>query len=141
MRGVRAEELAIWVMSNGWYLFPIDRSSHAVQRPLHQSAVDLAQMPAPCAADADGFLLAGSLPLEPSLRFSRVADEPLERHVAAQFVWSALGLCTRALAADTASAIMPAAASPVLSNPAASVPMTLTQHRPQGRRWGYTCAR
>ena len=141
VRGVRGEELGIWVMGNGWYLFPIDRSSHAVQRPLFQSAADLAQMPAPCAADADGFLLAGSLPLEPSLRFSRAADAPSERHVAAQFVWSSLGLCTRALAADTGSAITPAAASPApASDPAATVPLTLSQHRPLGRRWGYICA-
>ncbi|MEO6601294.1 MAG: hypothetical protein ABIQ16_15560, partial [Polyangiaceae bacterium] len=69
VRGIRGDELGVWVANRGWYLYPIDPVSHAVGTPLYQSPADLAVIPAPCAPDADGFLLGGSPSLEPSLRF------------------------------------------------------------------------
>ncbi len=150
VRGVRGDELGIWVASRGWYLYPIDPLSHAVGTPLYQSPADLAVIPAPCAADADGFLLGGSPSLEPSLRFPggpNGADELIARRVEAQFLWSARGLCTRALAADTETQIKRAtsAANVSAANGSSSerpraVPLAVTERRPQGRRWGYVCA-
>jgi hypothetical protein len=144
VRGAHGDELGIWVTGRGWHLFPIDPRSHAVQNPLSQSFADLAHLPLPCPVDADGFLLTGGLSLEPSLHFSGDSEDINARHVEAEFVWSARGLCTRALAADTESLVsrtVPThrdrAASP---NPSATVPLTLSERRPQGRRWGYLCA-
>ncbi|MEP7050181.1 MAG: hypothetical protein ABJB12_07510 [Pseudomonadota bacterium] len=141
VRGVRDDELGIWVIGSGWYLFPVDPKSFALRAPLVQSPADLAQMPPACAPDADGFLLSGAPSLEPSLRFLKEATELPARRVEAQFIWSAHGLCTRALAADTDSAIKhvgpertPASARP------GSVPLALTERRPQGRRFGYACS-
>jgi hypothetical protein len=139
VHGVRGEELGIWVNSRGWYLFPIDPVSHALQAPLSLSPAEVAVMPQPCSPDADGFLLAGAPSLEPNLRFSAGNEVPSARRVEAQFIWSARGLCTRALAADsdgphgrtagnTAAASLP------------TVPLTVSERRPQGRRWGYVCA-
>jgi hypothetical protein len=100
-------------------------------------------MPAPCAPGADGFLLTGSPSLEPSLRFSK-PDELNARRVEAQFIWSAGGLCTRALAADTDSIVKRSltVAPPIARAPGngVSVPLTVSERRPQGRRWGYVCA-
>ena len=142
VRGVRGEELGIWVTGRGWYLFPIDAATHAVHSPLYQSPADLAQMPPPCAADADGFLLTGAPSLEPNLRFARAGEELSARHVEAEFLWSARGLCTRALAADTETLLKHSAsigASKLAAG--ATVSLTVSERRPQGRRWGYLCAR
>ena len=148
VHGAHDDELGIWVggaqARAGWYLFPIDPVSHAVGSPLYQSPADLAAIPALCAPDADGFLLSGAPSLEPSLRFAN--DELNTRHVEAQFLWSARGMCIRSLAADT-EALVSTKRSPSSNGFAndeqarAAVPLTVTEHRPQGRRWGYVCAR
>ncbi len=138
VRGAHVDELGIWVMGRGWFLYPIDPTTHAVGSPLYQSPADLAVIPPPCADDGDGFLLTGGPSLEPNLRFS---DELTGRRVEAQFLWSARGLCTRALAADTEARLTRTsnvAAAPNKSR--ATVPLTVTERRPQGRRWGYVCA-
>ena len=142
VRGVRDDELGIWVIGRGWYLFPVDPKTFALRAPLTQSPADLAEMPPVCAADADGFLLSGAPSLEPSLRFGKEAADLSARRVEAQFIWSARGLCTRALAADTDSAIKRGGAehASLASTPRLAVPLTVSERRPQGRRFGYTCS-
>jgi len=139
VHGIRGEELGIWVMGRGWYLYPIDATSHALAAPLSLSAADLALMPAPCVSDADGFLLAGAPSLEPNLRFTGASEGLSARRVEAQFIWSARGLCTRALSAESdgpPSRLGAGSSAP----PLASVPLTVSERRPSGRRWGYVCA-
>jgi hypothetical protein len=139
VRSVHGEELGIWVTGRGWYLYPIDSVSHALQAPLSVSPAELALMPPPCVADQDGYLLAGAPSLEPTLRAFSGAETIAARRVEAQFIWSARGLCTRALAAESdgphggITSTMPAAT-------AAGVPLTVTDRRSSGRRWGYVCA-
>jgi hypothetical protein len=143
VRGARRDELGIWVIGRGWYLFPIDPKTFAVLSPLYESPADLAQMPPACAPGSDGFLLSGSPTLEPNLRFAK-PDDISARRVEAQFIWSAGGVCTRALAADTDSIVkrsLTVAPAPTREpSRAAGVPLTVSERRPQGRRWGYTCA-
>jgi hypothetical protein len=141
VRGAHQDELGIWVIGRGWYLFPIDPKTFAVRSPLHETPADLAAMPAPCAPDADGFLLSGAPSLEPSLRFAKPEDVIAHR-VEAQFIWSAAGLCTRALAADTDGIVKrsPTSASAIAREPGSSVPLTVSERRPQGRRLGYVCS-
>ena len=139
VHGLRGDELGIWVTDRGWYLFPIDAVSHALGAPLSLRPADLALMPKPCAPDADGFLLSGGPSLEPSLRFPGGGEALAARRVEAQFVWSARGVCTRALAAETEGqrSRVGSGASPAAGS---TVPLTLTERRPLGRRWGYVCA-
>jgi hypothetical protein len=139
VHGVRGEELAIWVTGRGWYLFPIDSVSHALGAPLSLSPAELSQMPPPCVPDADGFLLTGAPSLEPNLRFSAANEALSVRRVEAQFIWSARGVCTRGLAAET-DAPHPRATTGASSTLLSSVPLTVSERRPQGRRWGYVCA-
>jgi len=143
VRGVRGDALGIWVVARGWYLFPVDPATGAVSAPLQESAADLATMPPLCAPDADGFLLSDRLALEPNLRFSRGAEDLTARHVEAQFVWSARGLCTRALAADTDGMPKRAASSVARASEAkqnGKVPLAVSERRPEGRRWGFMCS-
>ncbi len=99
-------------------------------------------MPPPCAADADGFLLTDRLALEPNLSFSRTAGEVTAHHVDAQFIWSARGLCTRALAAET-EGMQKRGSAPVVrsaeTKPSNQVPLVVSERRPEGRRWGFRC--
>jgi hypothetical protein len=139
VHGMRGDELGIWVTGRGWYLFPIDAVSHELGAPLSLSPAELSAMPPPCAPDADGFLLTGAPSLEPSLRFSGANEALSVRRVEAQFVWSARGVCTRSLAAET-DAPHPRAAGGAPSAALARVPLTVSERRPQGRRWGYVCA-
>jgi hypothetical protein len=141
VRGSRADELGLWVIGRGWYLFPIDPKTFAVHSPFQRNPADLAAMPPPCAPDADGFLLSGAPSLEPSLRFAK-PEEVNARRVEAQFIWSAAGLCTRALAADTDSTVKRGStiAQAAGREPGGTVPLTVSERRPQGRRWGYVCA-
>jgi hypothetical protein len=142
VRGVHGDALGIWVMARGWYLFPVDPETGSIGQPLYESPADLATMPVSCAPDADGFLLSGQPTLEPNFSFPHFADELTARHVEAQFVWSARGLCTRALAADTESVLRrtPAAATRNgEAKTASKVPLAVSERRPEGRRWGFTC--
>lgn len=148
VRGQRGEELGVWVVGRGWYLFPIDPSTRQLGSPLYRSAQDLATIPPVCEADADGYLLAGALSLEPSLRFTRSTDELSARRIEGQFIWSARGLCTRALAADTdnvpprspTAAKAATGAVPEAPKATLSLPLTVTERRPSGRRWAYVCS-
>lgn len=139
VHGVRGEELGIWVTGRGWYLYPIDSTSHALQAPLSVTPAELSTMPPPCVSDVDGFLLTGAPSLEPNLRFLPGNETLGARRVEAQFVWSASGLCTRALAAEgDAPASRASGKASVVSGTA--VPLTVTDRRPLGRRWGYVCS-
>jgi hypothetical protein len=141
VRGVHGDALGIWVAALGWYLFPIDPETGSASAPLYESPADLATMPPACAPDADGFLLSDHLALEPTLRFPHNFDGTSARRVAAQFIWSARGLCTRALAADSEGSVKRASSSAAREpNPRARVPLTLTERRPEGRRYGFMCA-
>ncbi len=145
VRSLDREELAVWVIARGWYLYPIDAKSFTVRAPFYRSPIDLAEVPEPCAGDEQGFLLSGSPTLEPTLRFSRPPEELSVRRLEGQFVWSARGLCTRALAAETDS---PSKRSAELASSFAdattakqAIPLTVTERRPLGRRVGYSCSR
>ncbi len=135
VHGVRGDELGIWVTGRGWYLFPIDPVSHALEAPLALSPADLALMPPPCVSDADGFLLTGAPSLEPNLRFSAANEALSARRVEAQFIWSARGLCTRALAAESEGPHGRVSGNALAASPAA-VPLTVSERRPQGRPLG-----
>ncbi|HYQ43993.1 MAG TPA: hypothetical protein VER11_18555 [Polyangiaceae bacterium] len=139
VRGVRSEELGIWVMGRGWFLYPIDPVSHALQAPLSASPAELSVMPPPCVSDADGFLLTGAPALEPNLRLSPAGEGLGPRRIAAQFLWSARGLCTRALAAESDGQPGRIAGNAPVTR-AVGVPLTVTDRRSSGRRWGYVCA-
>jgi hypothetical protein len=139
VRGARGEELGIWVTGRGWFLYPIDSDSHALQAPLYASPAELSVMPPPCVSDADGFLLTGAPSLEPNLRFPPGNDGMNARHVEAQFIWSARGLCTRALAAESDVPPGRVLGKASLSS-SATVSLVVTDRRPLGRRWGYVCA-
>jgi hypothetical protein len=143
VRGVHGESLGIWVMANGWYLFPIDPETGLASAPFYASPAELSSIPPACAADADGFLLSGAPTLEPNLSFPRGSEGLSARQVAAQFVWSARGLCTRALAADTELMPPKHASSSVVrhaeTKALGKVPLVITERRPEGRRWGFTC--
>jgi hypothetical protein len=152
VRGVNGGELGVWVASRGWYLYPIDPVRHSVGAPLYQSPADLAAIPPPCSPDAEGFLLGGSPSLEPSLRFpggANGAEELIARRVEAQFLWSTRGVCTRGLAADTETQVKRTTSAPNVTTSSAGsserqragVPLTVTERRPQGRRWGFVCSR
>ena len=139
VRGVRGEELGIWVQGRGWYLYPIDPASRVLQAPLYASPAELSVMPPSCVSDADGFLLTGAPSLEPNLRFLPASDGLSARRVEAQFLWSARGLCTRALAAES-DGPQGRALGKGSTLAGATVPLTVTDRRPLGRRWGYVCA-
>jgi hypothetical protein len=141
VRGVHGDALGIWVAARGWYLFPVDPDSGVVSAPLYESPADLAAMPPACAPDADGFLVSGAPTLEPNLGFPRAGENLVAGHVEGQFIWSARGLCTRALSADTEG--MPKRGPAVRAAEAKSnvkVPLAIIERRPEGRRWGFMCA-
>ena len=142
VRGIHDDELGIWVIARGWYLFPVDPKTFTLRAPLAQTPADLAEIPPVCAPDADGFLLSGAPSLEPTLRFPKEASDVSAHRIEAQFIWSARGLCTRALAADTDSAIKHAATEHALpaSTLRSALPLAVVERRPQGRRFGYACS-
>ena len=139
VHGVRGEELGIWVTGRGWYLYPIDSTSHALQAPLSVTPAELSVLPPPCVSDVDGFLLTGAPSLEPNLRLTPANEGIGVRRVEAQFIWSAHGLCTRALAAESDGPPSHTREKSSVDK-GASVPLTVTDRRPLGRRWGYVCA-
>jgi hypothetical protein len=141
-RAVHGDALGIWVVGRGWYLFPVDPESGVAGAPLYESPADLATMPPACAPDADGFLLSDRLALEPTLHFSHGSEDFAAHRVDAQFIWSARGLCTRALAADTDGSVRRQAvqARAVEAKAKVKVPLAVSERRPGGRRYGFMCA-
>ena len=102
VHGVRGEELGIWVTGRGWYLYPIDATSHALQAPLSLTPAELSRDAAALCLGCRRFSAHGCALLWSQIcAFPRSARRFSTRRVEAQFIWSARGLCTRALAAES----------------------------------------
>jgi len=141
VRGVHGDALGIWVRARGWYLFPVDPETGEAGAPLSATPAELAKMPPACVADADGFLLTGAPSLEPTLTFPEL-ESLTARRVEAQLLWSARGLCTRALAAESEGMPKRNATQPPHgdSKNVSRVPLVISERRPEGRRYGFMCA-
>jgi len=100
-------------------------------------------MPPPCSVDTDGYVLEGPPGgVEPHIDFADSAGAPRVMKIEARLVASPLGMCTESLAAVSEGETPDKpikSASRWSGRP--NVPMTLTDRRPGGRRWGFRCGR
>lgn len=142
VRSTRNDALAIWGRGSGWFVYPLDPSSGAVERPITISASTLARMPQPCAPDEEGFLLEGSVGIDPYADFVDGADDVVARGFEGRFIVSPRGICLSELAARAENAVEPALrpAPKQSRSPAASVPLVLTDRAEEGRRWAFRCS-
>jgi hypothetical protein len=142
VRNVRADVLGIWTRSAGWYVHTVNLQTGLLSDPLAIDPPAFAQMPPPCTVDVDGWLLEGSLGVEPYIEFVESAGAVRAHKTEARLVASPLGMCTESLAAVADGAVpaaMAAAKNRRLDRP--SVAMTLTDRQPAGRRWSFRCTR
>jgi hypothetical protein len=143
VRSTRGDALGIWGRGAGWFVFPIDPQSGAVDRAIEVPARALASMPEPCAPDEEGYLLEGPVGIDPYADFVDGADEVSARGFEGRFVVSARGICLSELHARSEGVVESAikSAKSGTSPLTASVPLVLADRASGGRRWGFRCSR
>lgn len=150
VRSVRGEALGMWTRGAGWFVFPIDPHSGAVAPAIEISARDLSHLPRVCAPDEDGYVLEGSVGIEPYVDFMDGAEHVAAHGYSGRFVVSASGVCVLALAAKADSALDPAMTPHTHatlkrsrrqnSASSASVPLVVLDRSERGKRWGFRCS-
>ncbi|HYO95006.1 MAG TPA: hypothetical protein VER33_10865 [Polyangiaceae bacterium] len=141
VRSTRGNALGLWARGAGWYVYPVNPETGAVDRALQVTARELSRVPRPCAPDEEGFLLEGGVSVEPYVELSGVAERASARAFEGRFVVNQHGICVRALVAQADGSAAPTAAQPKRAqNAAASVPLVVVDRAAGGRRWGFRCA-
>lgn len=142
VRSIRGGALGIWGRGAGWYVFPLDRETGEVEPPIEMSARELSRMPPPCAPDQEGYLLEGSVGIDPYADFVDGAEDISARSFEGRFVATARGVCLSELSARAESAI-DSRMSPKPKGARtgeSGVPLVLGDRASGGRRWGFRCS-
>ncbi len=140
VRSVAGDALGIWVRGTGWFVHPIDLGDGSVGEPFFVGPRELSTLPPTCADSAEGFWLVGQPPVQPAV------DAPLgvsSQAIEGRFRASALGICVDELAAqgEVSSRLDPGATpAPPRGAGRATVPLTLSERKPGGRRFGFRCS-
>jgi hypothetical protein len=151
VRSQRGDALGIWAdarktraAASSWYVYPVDLETGRADEPLELAAQVLAQTPAVCGPEADGWLLEGEAPIMPYLDFAGGADAVRSRKVEARLLVSAFGVCIEALSAqaetDVPDGLGRGDTSAWTASGRASAPLVLSDRARVGRRWGFRCA-
>jgi hypothetical protein len=150
VRSASGDALGILVRGTGWYVHPVDLEGASVEAPYHITPAQLASMPAPCSAGAEGFLVTSGPGLDPYA--TELPSGMTARSFEGRFRVSALGICIDELAAQGEGGPSPAARKlsttgagmgPRDSRPHAGRPavdVTVTERKPLGRRFSLSCS-
>ncbi len=138
----RGDALGLWTRGAAWYVYPVDLESGNADTPLEIPPSLFARLPPTCSSDEDGWVLGGSLGVEPYVDFPGLREAPSLRNIEATMLAGESELCVQSLAAQSEELIdkvpLAAAPRPVLEAP---VPLTVSDRHEDGRRWGFRCAR
>lgn len=143
VRSAAGDALGIWVRGLGWFVHPVDLESRTVDAPYQVTPAQLANVPATCESDAEGFVLSGAITPDP---YAEVPAGISARGFEGRFRVSATSVCLDALAAQGEAGT--GAASKATSTTVAAlratgrptVALTLTERKPLGRRLGLICS-
>ncbi len=137
----RRNALGLWTRGASWYVHPIDIEKREVDAPLELTPAQLSRLPRACSGDEDGWLLEGTLGVEPYVDFPKHKDSLATRNFEARLIASEGELCADSLAAQSDEPV----SKPVASGQATlgankqPVPLVLSDRHEQGRRWGFKC--
>ncbi len=146
LRSAAGDALAIGVRGTSWFVHPLDLESASVDAPYQVTPAQLASMPEPCADGAEGFLMTTQPGPDPHA--TELPGGMTARAFEGRFRVSALGICIDQLAAQGESGGLVGAetitgrrgASPRVAAAQPTVPVTLTERKPLGRRVGLRCS-
>lgn len=139
VRSAAGDALGIWVRGTGWFVHPVDLESSTVDAPYQVTPAQLAGMPEPCSEGSEGFVVTSAPGPDPF-----VADLPAgtsARAFEGRFRVSALGVCIDELAAQgEAGPAVTRTISTTRATGRPTVPVTVTERKPFGRRFGLRCS-
>jgi hypothetical protein len=136
----RRNALGVWTRSSSWYVHRIDLETREVDAPLEITPADLSRLPRPCNGDEDGWLLDGSLGIEPYVEFPNVKNTVTTRNLEARLVASSGEICAEGLAAQADEPLRRPAGPAARTNPDKEpVSLVLSDRHEEGRRWGFKC--
>jgi hypothetical protein len=148
LRSAAGDALAIGVRGTSWFVHPLDLESSSVDAPYQVTPAQLAKMPEPCAEGSEGFLM--TTPPGPDPHATELPGGMTARAFEGRFRVSALGICVDQLAAQGESGGLVGVAGQASTGrrgvssrvaPAQpTVPVTLTERKPLGRRVGLRCS-
>jgi len=142
VRSVRGDAIGVWARGGGWYVFPVDKDSGDVAPALTVSARELSRLPRICGPDEDGYLLEGSIGIEPYVDFVEGAEHVAAHRFEGRFVLGANGLCVSGLTAlaDAAIDVRRAPRQAKLEKSVATVSLVVIDRAERGKRWGFRCS-
>jgi hypothetical protein len=137
----RRSALGLWTRAASWYVHPIDVETRRIDAPLELTPAELSRLPRACSGDDDGWLLDGTLGIEPYVDFPRHKDSLATRNFEARLVASDGELCVDALAAQSDEPVTRPTARAAAAKPSdrAPVPLVLSDRHEQGKRWAFKC--
>jgi hypothetical protein len=146
LRSAAGDALAIGVRGTSWFVHPLDLESASVDAPYQVTPAQLASMPEPCADGSEGFLMTTQPGPDPHA--TELPGGMTARAFEGRFRVSALGICIDQLAAQGESGGLVGAGaitggrgvSPRVAAAQPTVPVTLTERKPLGRRVGLRCS-
>jgi hypothetical protein len=151
VRNVRGDALGLWVearrvrgVATSWYVYSLNPDDGQVLDMVALEPKSLAQLPAACPADADGWLLIGEPPVDPWVDYLKEANNVRSRRVEAKLIAQDDGLCTEALVAEADTAVPNRLARvdvAAFAHGETPVPMVLEERGRTGRRWAFRCTR
>lgn len=138
LRSAAGDALAIGVRGSSWFVHPLDLESATVDAPYQVTPSQLASMPEACREGAEGFLMTTQPGPDPYA--TELPGGMTARAFEGRFRVSALGICVDQLAAQGESGGVGRAAASKLVPGRPTVPVTLTERKPLGRRVGLRCS-
>ena len=141
VRTRNASSLGLWARSGGWYVFPVDERSGEAAQPIEVSARTLSRLPRRCAGDEDGYLLEGSIGLEPNVEIAGEKNSARARlrAVEGRFIVGPDDVCVIELTAQSDRPVK-GNLDRALPNERGVVPLVLNDRGEQGRRHALRCA-
>jgi len=133
--------LGLWARSAGWYIFPIDERSGEAAQPLEVSARTLSRLPRPCTGDEDGYLLEGSVGLEPTIDVAGAKNDERARlrAVEGRFIVGPDDVCVVELSAQSDRPVT-GTFDRITPTERGLVPLVLNDRGERGRRHAFLCA-
>ena len=143
--GVLVRSLKLRGVASSWYIYPLDLNRGSAGEPVHLAAKDLAKPPRACDERDNGYLLEGSLPLEPHIDLENASEATKVRRVEARLIASSTGdLCVDALAAELEApetdAFRARVTDALVLWPGRDTSALALRSPRAGRRWSFRCA-
>ncbi len=139
VRSARGEQVGVWASGEaGQVVYPLDVARGTLGTPY--TVPVLSGRPAPCAAEANGYVVSEELSVAPYVAVEGVQGDVDLTRVTAELLVGGHAPCVTRLSATTRDAVRIASGAARPPSVRDAMPLTLMERRAGGRRWELLCS-